>query len=62
MELMHAEKLRKQQQELELAKIDIVCYFFFFNFYSLPIKAAICDFILTVRLINQYTMDHTIMI
>lgn len=24
MELMHAEKLRKQQQELERAKIDIV--------------------------------------
>lgn len=24
MELMHAEKLRKQQQELEQAKIDVV--------------------------------------
>ncbi|KAK3556702.1 hypothetical protein QTP70_014621, partial [Hemibagrus guttatus] len=40
MELMHAEKLRKQQEELERAKIDIVCSIYF---HSPPIKAAICN-------------------
>lgn len=55
---MHAEKLRKQQEELDRAKIDIVRSIYF---HSPPIKVSICNLSLTVRLLTV-TCCHTIYI